>query len=89
MTSSSRHQPSRGEAENSQMATTRQARPSRSAAGQANAKISAVALRETSPEEQDGRNLLAETLTMSSGSKRDDSLAWVEIESEPVGEMNS
>lgn len=66
--------------------TTRQARPSRSAAGKANARISAAALREASPEVQDGENLLTETL-ISGKSKREDSLAWVEMESEPVGQM--
>lgn len=81
-------EPHRNEAEEPQTPATtytRQTRPSRDAAGKANANISAVALRETSPEVQENSNLLAETLTAFSGSKRDDSLAWAEIESEPVG----
>lgn len=70
----------------SQKMTTRPPRPSRSAAGKANARISAAALHEASPEVQDGETLLTETLT-SGKSKREDSLAWVEMESEPVRHM--
>lgn len=45
-----------------------------------------MALRETSPAVQDGESLLNETL-ISGKNKREDSLAWVEMESEPVGQM--
>lgn len=81
--SNSRQEAGRDESEEPQMTTTRQTRPSRNAAGKANARISAVAFRENSPETQDNQNLLAETFS-SGNSKRQDSLAWVEMESEPV-----
>lgn len=73
-----------GEAEEPQKATTGSTRPSRSAAGKANAKISAVALRETSPDEQENGRLLAESLTAFTGKRRNEALGWVDMESEPV-----
>lgn len=86
--SNSRQEADRDDAKEPQLTTKRQDRPSRSAAGKANARISAVALRETSLETEGNQNLLAETFS-SGNSKRQDSLAWAEMESEPVRNWSS